>query len=617
MEEINLSPTGNNLYIYTRVSTDLQVEKGGSLDEQKNRGIEFAKKNNYAKCIIYEERGKSASGDELGNRPILSNLLNEIDKKNVKHLFVFDTTRLSRNDITNALLTSKFKKYGVRLFTNAGEFDFRNDNSVIMHTLLNAVNLFDANNRKRRFQMGNVAANKRGKFTNPFTPYGWQKYSGDEPALKGLLEINAEEAKVIRNIIDMYLEKGMGTTQIARILNSNNTPTRMFSKGFWLKQGVSNRKEARYKVHNKWNPGTINSLLQNTCLYGQRKFKIGTNEDGEAEYDYVQCPAIIDKQTFDALQQKRKRNHQNLKKTPKYFKLLSGLCVCSCGCSIELRIKPSQKEYTYVCSSKRDDATSCKSRGINMFVLNNLVWKSITNIHYFEDGFMNLCNLMLDDEQSLRTRGKVLCDDLIKTEKELTEIDSEINALVYMFTAKKISEARFDFINTDYNSKRRNIEQRILELQREKADIENLMHNEELLTSIGSKFSSNFGLNSQYLNQIQDEINNYNCKKPTDKQIEATSVIKKMIDKIAITFHKGIGDKKSFHEIKIVFNIGKENKREFIENIENPREEIKTIKKRSFLTQIPFFSPQFITEPSRLQYGEENEMAFAPPERYS
>lgn len=598
MEEINLSPTGDNLYIYTRVSTDQQVEKGSSLEEQKHRGIEFAKKNGYGTCFIYEERGKSASGDDLSNRPAFSRLLGEITNKNVNHLYVFDTTRLSRNDLTNAFITSKFKQYGVRLFTSTGEIDFRNDMAVIHHTLINAVNLFDASNRKKRFQLGNVAANKKGKFTNPITPYGWRKYSGDNPSLKGFLEINPEEAQIVTDIIKMYLEQDMGTTQIARTLNSNNIPTRMFSKGYTLKQGVSNRKEARSKLFNPWNPGTINTMLQNTCLYGQRKFKIGINADGESQYEYVECPAIIDETTFNNLQQKRQYNHKKLKKTPKYFKLLSGLCVCSCGCSMELRIKPSRKEYTYVCNSKRSTATSCESRGINMYLLNDIVWKVITNIHYFDAGFRSLYNLILKDEKSLHKRSEDLCKEQKKTEENLLNIRAEIEKLIYMFTSGKISEALFDSINEKYISEQTALERRLLHLQTENHNIENIKQNEDVLSRICSKFSANFSIESQYLSQMQEGINDYNCK-PTNMQLEARNFIRRIVDRICITFHEQKNSEPSFHEVKIVFNIGNGIKRDFIEKVECEQAEIKSIKKRTFLKQTPFISPHFITEPSR------------------
>ena len=50
------------------------------------------------------------------------------------------------------------------------------------------------------------------------------------------------------------------------LLNKKKVPTKtskLFKKGYTLKNGVSNRKRSDHVIINKWNPGTINTMLKN------------------------------------------------------------------------------------------------------------------------------------------------------------------------------------------------------------------------------------------------------------------------------------------------------------------------------------------------------------------
>ena len=87
------------LHIYTRVSSQIQQDEGTSLKTQKEIGIELSEKlgMNYK---VHNEGGMSSSKDTLENRPVLLNILKLMDSGEIKHLYVWNTDRLSRNQIT-------------------------------------------------------------------------------------------------------------------------------------------------------------------------------------------------------------------------------------------------------------------------------------------------------------------------------------------------------------------------------------------------------------------------------------------------------------------------------------------------------------------------------------
>ena len=76
------------LHIYTRVSSLVQSEDGTSLETQKLDGIKKSVDVGYD-YRVWNEGGKSSSSSTLDSRPVLVDLLSEIEKGNVNHFFNF------------------------------------------------------------------------------------------------------------------------------------------------------------------------------------------------------------------------------------------------------------------------------------------------------------------------------------------------------------------------------------------------------------------------------------------------------------------------------------------------------------------------------------------------
>ena len=97
----------NTLHIYTRVSTRIQDTDGTSLDTQKKIGITKSEEMGFGHKI-WNEGGASSHHEDLENRPVLMKLLSEVESGSVKHLFVFNNDRLSRNEITQQTIRIAF-----------------------------------------------------------------------------------------------------------------------------------------------------------------------------------------------------------------------------------------------------------------------------------------------------------------------------------------------------------------------------------------------------------------------------------------------------------------------------------------------------------------------------
>ena len=114
----------DTLHIYTRVSTRVQDEEGTSLTTQKELGIAKSKELKMGHKVWNEGTASSHHEDFL-NRPVLSQLLGEIESGSIKHLFVFNNDKLSRNDITQQTIKIALQRHDVVLYTKDGRFDLQ------------------------------------------------------------------------------------------------------------------------------------------------------------------------------------------------------------------------------------------------------------------------------------------------------------------------------------------------------------------------------------------------------------------------------------------------------------------------------------------------------------
>lgn len=151
------------LHIYTRVSTTAQEEGGTSLETQKELGIKRAKSLGF-KNRVWNEGGQSSSHDDLDNRPVLVELLSLIDEGEVKHLYVFNTDRLSRNQKTWGMIRYKLNQNKILLYTGSdpNPIDLQNPMDDLLVGLLSEISQYDNKLRKERFRLGKLKRVKQG-----------------------------------------------------------------------------------------------------------------------------------------------------------------------------------------------------------------------------------------------------------------------------------------------------------------------------------------------------------------------------------------------------------------------------------------------------------------------
>lgn len=200
-----------NCYIYTRVSTSMQVD-GFSLDAQKEKLRRYAEFQDFMIAGEYSDEGKS--GKNIEGRPEFQTMLNDISegKDNVQYVLVFKLSRFGRNaaDVLNSL--QLMQDYGVNLICVEDGIDSSKDSGKLMISVLSAVAEIERENILVQTMEGRKQKAREGKWNGGFAPYGYELIDGE-------LKIAEDEAEIIRIIYDKFIHTTMGAGTVAKYLN--------------------------------------------------------------------------------------------------------------------------------------------------------------------------------------------------------------------------------------------------------------------------------------------------------------------------------------------------------------------------------------------------------------
>lgn len=326
---------------YCRVSTEKEAQID-SLEKQIEFFNEFTKKNGYELYKLYADEG--ISGKQIKHRKQFQQMMIDAKAKKFDKVVVKDVSRFARNTVDLLQSVRELKSYGVQVdFLNNGEV--MEGGSEFILTILGAMAQQESANMSKRVKFGKDITAKKGRVPN--LVFGYDKIPDERYTLK----INEEEAKIVKEIFESYVYKGIGTTKIAWNLNDRGIRTK--------------------KTKSKWAQTSIVRMLKNPIYTGRvtnkksevTDFITGTRKElPEEEWIVVERPEmrIISDELFNRAQELLEQRSNEFKLNNKREKteyVFSTLIYCKhCGYSfrrIKRKYTADGPEYIrWVCSGR-------------------------------------------------------------------------------------------------------------------------------------------------------------------------------------------------------------------------------------------------------------------------
>ena len=293
--------------IYTRVSTEQGLDQEfNSLDAQYDAASAYIKSQAHAGWALirsrYDDGGYSGGSTD---RPDLQRLLDDIRARKIDVIVVYKVDRLTRSLADFAKLVELFDAHGVSFVSVTQQFNTTTSMGRLTLNVLLSFAQFEREVTSERIRDKIAASKRKGLWVGGPLPLGYEMKDGK-------IAVVENEAERVRLIYRRYLELS-GVNALVRDLKDKDIRTKIR-----LRATGSTRGGILFER------GSLFYLLRNRFYIGEVKYK-GEVLPGEQ-------PAIMDRQLFDAVQQKLtdQWSHRNHAKT-KSNHLLTGLLYDDAG----------------------------------------------------------------------------------------------------------------------------------------------------------------------------------------------------------------------------------------------------------------------------------------------
>lgn len=333
--------------IYLRKSrADIELEQKGELEtlaRHEKTLLDLAKSLKLNITAIYKE---IVSGETISARPVMQQLIEEVENGKWDGVLVMEIERLARGDtIDQGIVARAFKIENTKIITPSKIYDPSNefDEEYFEFGLFMSRREYKTINR--RIQRGRIQSVKDGKWICSTPPYGYDKVKIADD--KGFILKPNKESEVVKMIFERYLN-GIGCYAISQELDSLKIPTR---RG------------------DLWSRATIQTILSNPVYIGKivwgKIIAYGLHEP------------IIDNNVFSKVQEIRKKRYTPSVKNDLTLKNpLTGLIYCAkCGKPMTRLAVSSHNPYDKIkCSNK-----NCRNVSAPMFLVEKELIKELRN----------------------------------------------------------------------------------------------------------------------------------------------------------------------------------------------------------------------------------------------
>ena len=493
--------------LYCRLSQDDGREgESNSIVNQKAMLKEYALKNHFKNIRYFVDDGYSGT---TFDRPAFREMEQLIENGEVGIVIVKDMSRLGRNYLQVGMYTDVvFPDYDVRFIAINDNVDSLVQTEFDMTPIRNFCNELYARDTAKKIKSSFKLKGERGEHLASIPPFGYIKDKDD----KSKWIIDEDAAETVRYIFQLCVS-GLGPTQIAKKLQAEKilTPT-----AYWNQQEGLDLPLNPYK----WVNETISRILEKVDYTGctenfkttsknyRSKKRIDNPKEKRLIFEDTQ-PAIIDKPTFDTVQEIRK--HKRRRTATGKLSLFSGKVFCA-DCNSKLYYCTTndfdESKDFFTCANYRSNTGTCSAHYIRNVTLYKLVFQHIKNvltyIQQFEHTFVKKEIEKANGEHYEQVRKAK--KDILNLQTRNDNLDTLFKRLYEDMVSGRISTERFDLLSADYENEQRQIKEEITNLQnlidkgeQERYDLNQFLKNVR-------KYTDPETLTAEMVNELIDKI---------------------------------------------------------------------------------------------------------------
>lgn len=443
---------------------DLDAEahgQGETLVRHEKRLKDYANSVGIKISKFYRE---VVSGETISARPVMQQLLTDVENGMWTGILVVEVERLARgNTLDQGIVSNAFQYSNTKIITPLKTYDPNNDYDEEYFEFGLFMSRREYKKINQRLHEGIIASVKEGKHVGTSAPYGYDKYK--LPKQKGYsLKINEYEANMIKLIYNLYCS-GNGLEFICNKLN---------------KLGFKPRRS------NEFTKSSITHILTNPVYIGKIKYtdKATTkkvingnivrvkNENRNVIYVDGLHEPIIDLNTWNKVQNIRNSNLISRTKVDYTLKNpMASILKCGlCGKSLSRITNPNRNDVRICCRKCKDNVGS--------------------NINFVEDKLLQSLKLLLEDykiklinndNSDVETLLQINEDNISNYKNELEKLRLQLNKTYDLLEQEVYTKDIFIERSNLLKKQIKETNNKITELENEKIHIMSQKNNKEIL----------------------------------------------------------------------------------------------------------------------------------------
>ena len=399
---------------YARVSTD-KDEQFTSYSAQKDYYTRFIKAHEDWEFVdLYADEG--ISGTHTKNRDGFNRMMEDALSGKIDLILTKSVSRFARNTVDSLTAIRKLKDHGVEVFFEKENLWTLDSKVELLLSIMSSLAQEESRSISENVKWGWRRAFEDGKVS-----LAYSNFLGYDKGPDGKLQINPEQAKIVRWIYDQFLE-GRSINSIYLELKITG-PKKPYGNGIWSFNNIRS-----ILMNEKY---TGNAYLQKTFktdLLAKRQIN-----NGEVMKYYVRGSheAIVSQEEFDIVQEELKRRGAKLSGKTVCKSVFSDRVICGdCGSSFGPKLWHASDKYrttVWQCNNKfNKNKTKCTTPHLTEEKLKAIVLKAVNHISSSRDTVEEDLTYVRDhilDSSGLEKKLK-------EAMEKLDEIDILINSMV-------------------------------------------------------------------------------------------------------------------------------------------------------------------------------------------
>lgn len=451
---------------YCRVSTDSEEQQTSYNSQIKHYSEQIKSNPEWEFVGIYADEG--ISGTQVKKRTEFMRMIDDALNGKIDIIIAKSISRFARNTLDTLKYVRLLREHNVDVYFEKENIHTLELDSEMFLTLYSAFAQAESESTSLNVKMGMRAKMKRGEMNGIARIFGyvWNKETKE-------LEINEEQAKIVREVFNLYVN-GKGTQTIARILNNKGILT--YTGKRWtnsrVRNMIINEKYVGDFIGQKW-------YIENPISHR------AVQNLGEKEKYYVKDHhiPIITREVWDKAQEIYKKRSAKVipngsKHATNYSKRypFSSKITCGfCGTTYVRRHGSTKKDgitpYYWMCYQRVYDKKDCKdSRYIREDVLEDIFIELYNNIiknkHKTKELLLNTIKNVVNDNDYQK--------DFNELEQEKKILQDKLLKLVDMRLDDNISKEVYDLKEEEIKTRISHLEDRKKELQRLNEESKNI-----------------------------------------------------------------------------------------------------------------------------------------------